>query len=182
MILFFGPPGSGKSVQGEMLVKRNNWRWISTGELLRQSTDRQIIETLAAGNLVADAIINEVLEETLGQIDIHHKVLLDGYPRNKQQAEWLDERAKRTGRVIDCLILFEVPHEELMRRLTGRGRAEDITEIVKKRLDIYQATTEPVVAFYRERGLPILEIDGSGDVNEIHERIQKAVAECLKHV
>lgn len=180
MILFFGPPGSGKSVQGKLLVERNNWRWVSTGVLLRQSRDPEIIQTLAAGSLVENSIINEVLEDSLGKIDIHHKILLDGYPRNEQQANWLDARAERTDRKIDCLILFQVPHQELMRRLTNRGRPEDDSSIAAKRLEIYRATTQPVVAHYQERGLPILEIDGIGDVYEVHERIQGAVAKCLQ--
>lgn len=180
MILFFGPPGSGKSVQGQLLVDRNKWQWISTGELFRNTTDPEVLERMASGALIDDALTNKVLGTALEKIDQKSNVVLDGYPRNQAQAEWLDANADQYRRVVECVVLFDVHREELIRRLTGRGRAEDTEEVVSKRLDIYAEKTQPVVDYYLAKDVPVLKVNGVGDVQEIHERIQAAVAECLR--
>lgn len=178
MILFFGPPGSGKSVQGELLVKRNGWNWLSTGQLFRDSSDPEVLARLAQGELIDDALTNKVLNEALQQADNKTRIVLDGYPRNRQQAEWLDEHLPKHGREIAAIIVFEVPKEELTRRLAGRGRAEDSLDVIEKRLNIYFANTKPVLEFYEKQGVPVVHVDGHGDVTEVHERIQKAIEEC----
>jgi adenylate kinase len=180
MILFFGPPGSGKSVQGKLLVERNKWQWISTGELFRNSSDPEVLQRLATGALIDDELTNRVLGDALVSVDPASNVILDGYPRNQDQAEWLDSNADTYGRQVDCVVLFKVPREVLITRLTDRGRAEDTKEVVEHRLDIYEATTRPVVDYYLEHSVPVLEVDGVGDIQEIHERIQVVVSECLK--
>jgi adenylate kinase len=86
----------------------------------------------------------------------------------------------KQGRKIDCVVLFEVPREELISRLADRGRAEDTPEVISRRLDIYQEKTSPVVEYYRETGIPVLTVDGSGAIPEVHERIQSAVLSCLE--
>ena len=175
MILFFGPPGSGKSVQGQLLVERNNWRWLSTGELFRASKNPELLARLATGELIDDEITNQVLIEGLKQIDHDLTVVLDGYPRNTYQAEWLMDYLANEGSEIDLIIVFNVPEEELTRRLAGRGRDEDTLEVIKHRLDIYNDQTQPVLAFYESQQLPIFHVDGLGELDEIHSRIQQGV-------
>lgn len=179
MILFFGPPGSGKSVQGQLLVERNKWEWVSTGELFRKSEDPEVLDLLATGGLIDDELTNRVLGDALSKIDPKLNVVLDGYPRNHDQAKWLAEVAPTYNRQVDCVVLFAVHKDELMRRLTGRGRREDTPEVVAHRLDIYNEKTQPVIDFYHESGVPVLKVDGVGDVDQIHERIQEAVMKCL---
>lgn len=178
MILFFGPPGSGKSVQGKLLVERNGWEWLSTGELFRNSNDPEVLKCLASGELIGDDLTNKVLDEALSNV-LSEVVVLDGYPRNIDQAKWLDENMPKHDRKIRCIVLFDVPHDELVRRLCGRGREEDTVEVIDRRLEIYRQTTKPVTDYYRDLDIPMLSIDGVGDVNEIHERIQAAVLPCL---
>ncbi len=179
MILFFGPPGSGKSVQGKLLVERNGWQWLSTGELFRNSKDTEVHKRLATGELIDDTLTNKVLDSALGDIENNIDVVLDGYPRNIDQVHWLAEHLPEHGRKLECVILFDVPREEIVSRLTGRGRIEDSLDIIRHRLDIYQQKTSPVVDFYREKGVPILLVDGNGAVPDVHERIQSAVGKCL---
>jgi adenylate kinase len=179
MILFFGPPGSGKSIQGKLLVQRNNWNWLSTGELFRNSDDPAILAHLATGELIDDERTNKLLDDTLRSITDKRRVVLDGYPRNTRQAEWLEEHLPNHGREIVAVIVFEVERDELIKRLAGRGRDEDKIDVIKKRLDIYSKRTEPVIAFFEHLGVPICRIDGHGDVNTIHERIQDAVKKCV---
>jgi adenylate kinase len=180
MILFFGPPGSGKSVQGQLLVERNGWQWLSTGELFRKSKDPEVLKRLATGELIDDDLTNKVVDDAIQDIDSSVELVLDGYPRNIDQVEWLTGDLPKHGRKIDCVVLFEVPREELINRLAGRGRAEDKLEVISRRLDIYQEKTTPVVEYYREFGVPIVTIDGTGDIPDVHERIQAAVMSCLQ--
>jgi adenylate kinase len=172
MILFFGPPGSGKSVQGNLLVERNGWKWLSTGELFRKSSDPEVISRLASGELISDEMTNEVLDKALQEIGNGTHVVLDGYPRNPKQAEWLNERLPEHGREIVAVFQFEVPHDELVNRLAGRGRSEDDPEIVERRLQIYREQTKPVLEFYEKQGVRVVKIDGLGDIETVHERIQ----------
>lgn len=180
MILFFGPPGSGKSVQGQLLVERNGWQWVSTGDLFRNSKDPEVLKRMTTGELIDDELTNKVLDDALSHIDSDVEVVLDGYPRNIDQVQWLAANLPEHGRSIDCVILFDVPREVLIERLAGRGRAEDTQEVINHRLDIYQEKTSPVVDYYRDNRVPIMVIDGTGAIPEIHERIQAAVLSCLQ--
>jgi adenylate kinase len=178
VILFFGPPGSGKSVQGELLVKRNGWSWLSTGQLFRESSDPEVLSRLAQGELIDDELTNKVLDEALHHSSDKSRVVLDGYPRNRAQAEWLDKHLPDHGREILAIIVFTVPKEELIRRLAGRGRAEDSLDVIERRLNIYFENTKPVIDFYEQRDVPVVTVDGSGTVSEVHRRIQEAVEAC----
>jgi adenylate kinase len=180
MILFFGPPGSGKSVQGQLLVERNGWQWLSTGDLFRNSKDAEVLKRLATGELIDDELTNKVLDTAIQSTRDDSPIVLDGYPRNLDQVTWLAEYLPSRGRKIECAILFEVPREELIKRLAGRGREEDSPEVISRRLDIYQEKTFPIIEYYRHNGFPVIAVDGTGDVSEVHERIQQAVTSCLK--
>ncbi len=180
MILFFGPPGSGKSVQGELLVKRNGWQWLSTGQLFRESANPEVLKRLATGELIDDELTNQVLDDALQKIADDTTVILDGYPRNIEQAKWLLKYVSDRPMSIDCVVSFIVSEEELIRRLSDRGRAEDVREVIEKRLAIYHEKTTPVLDFLRDRGVVVQNIDGEGSVEEVHERIQEAVQACLQ--
>lgn len=180
MILFFGPPGSGKSVQGELLVKRNNWMWLSTGQMFRDSEDPEVLDRLKSGELINDELTNKVLDQALQEVDTDNHVVLDGYPRNPAQAAWLEAHLPKHGREIRCVVVFETPKDELVRRLAGRGRTEDTPEVIEKRLDIYTRNTKPVLDFYKDRGVQVVEVNGLGSVEEVHERIQEAVEQCIR--
>jgi len=180
MILFFGPPGSGKSVQGQLLVDRNGWQWLSTGDLFRNSKDSELLKRLATGELIDDELTNKVLDAAIQDVKSDAPIVLDGYPRNLDQVKWLVDYLPAHGRKIECVIIFDVPREELVSRLSGRGRAEDSPEVISRRLDIYQEKTKPVVDYYRESGVPVMTVDGTGAIPEVHERIHGAVMSCLK--
>jgi adenylate kinase len=177
MILFFGPPGSGKSVQGQLLVERNGWKWLSTGQLFRESTDPKVLERMATGELISDEMTNQVLDDALRQIKDSVHIVLDGYPRNTNQAQWLIDHLPEHGREIVAIVVFEVSAEELVKRLAGRGRVEDTVDVIKRRIEIYEEQTHPVIAFYEAHNVPVAKIDGHGDVTEVHERVQTAAKE-----
>jgi adenylate kinase len=178
MILLLGPPGSGKSVQGQLLVKRNNWKLLSTGDLFRRAKDPEILKHLAGGELVDDTLTNSVVHDAMAEITKDVEIVLDGYPRNIGQAQWLIANATYQRR-IESVIILDVPDQELTKRLTNRGREEDSLEIMKHRLAIYNHKTSPVIDFYREHNTPIMVVDGVGTIEEVHERVQLAVMTCL---
>lgn len=180
MILFFGPPGSGKSVQGQLLVERNGWQWLSTGDLFRNSKDPEVLKRMATGELIDDVLTNKVLDTAIQDVENNGPIVLDGYPRNLDQVKWLVDYLPAHNRKIECVILFEVPRQELIDRLAGRGRTEDSPEVISRRLDIYQEKTKPVVDYYREIGVPVVAVDGTGAIPDVHERIHEAVLSCLK--
>ena len=91
MIVFFGPAGAGKSVQGQMLAARNGWRWLSAGQLLRDTRDPELFAQMRTGGLVDPEKVNKLIGEALDRAKDIDRVVLDGYPRQLAQAKWLIE-------------------------------------------------------------------------------------------
>jgi len=121
---------------------------------------------------------NKVLSAALDRMSNTRHIVLDGYPRNTDQAEWLVEHLPADHRSVEAIIVFEVSREELTKRLSGRGRDEDNLDVIKRRLDIYDERTQPVLEFFEQRGVPIIRIDGHGTVGVVHDRIQEAIEKC----
>lgn len=179
MILFVGAPGSGKSVQGQVLSARNEWRWLSAGQLLRDTHDPELYEQMKSGQMVSNELVNRVIREAVQRAkDVSH-VIMDGYPRMLEQAEWLVEELPKHERAISAVIVLDVPEEEIVRRLRIRGRLDDAPEIVAKRMADYQREIEPLLAFYKQKGIPVFFVDGVGTVGTVHDRIQEVIDQCL---
>lgn len=173
MILFFGPTGAGKSVQGQMLAVRQGWKWLSTGEMLRASKDAGVIEVLKSGELVSDKLTYEVFNEAIhdAKANDYEKIIVDGFPRTKEQAEWLADYMEESGETIDVVVVLEVPETEIMNRLDKRGRMEDTPETIAKRMNIYRQKMYPVLGTFAEDGIKIVHLDGTGTAGEVHDRI-----------
>ena len=174
MILFFGPPGSGKSVQGQMLVERNGWKWLSTGQLFRKRPTKRFWPAWPAANLSATKMTNRLVDDKLHELKEMRQIVLDGYPRNVVQAQWLVDNLPAHGREIAAIILFETPEDELVRRQAGRGRVDDTEDVIRRRLEIYKEQTQPVLDFYKAHDVPTIIVDGFGTVDEVHDRVQSA--------
>lgn len=180
MILFVGPPGSGKSVQGQLLSARNGWRWISAGQLLRDTKDPAAYELMTKGKMVDNDTINRLMGEAIRRgKDIEHMVL-DGYPRQLEQAKWLVAELPKHERNIAAVIVLNVPDEEISRRLKIRGRLDDSDEVVANRNDLYRNETQPVLDYYRSLGIPVRDVNGFGSVGQVHDHIQHVIDESLQ--
>lgn len=179
MIVFFGPAGAGKSVQGQLLAARNNWRWLSAGQLLRDTHDLELIKEMQTGKLVTPEKVNELMGSALKRSKNVDRVILDGFPRQLNQAKWLIDSQPDHERSIALVIVLEVPRSELLKRLEVRGRADDTPEAIDERLKIYRTEMYPILSYLTEQGVNIAHIDGTGSVGQVHDRIMDEL-EALK--
>lgn len=180
MILFFGPAGAGKSVQGQLLAKKHGWSWVSTGQLLRASHDPEILQTINAGHLVSDEQIIAMVRQALIDNQDKEQVILDGLPRRLDQAKWLLETKNEHSHTVDVAVVVDVPHAELLKRMQGRGRDDDTPELMEKRLAIYHQEIDPILAYLAEQGIPVVHIEGVGAVEQVSGRINNKVQAILK--
>lgn len=180
-IVLLGAPGSGKGTQGEKLVAHFGIPKISTGDALRAAVaagtelGKQAKAAMDAGALVADAIVIGIVEERLSQPDAQKGFILDGFPRNTAQAEVLDGILQRQGRPrITHAVHLHVTDEEIVRRLLERakieGRADDREDVIRKRIEVYNAETAPLLDYYQRQG-SVQTVPGIGSLDEIFQRI-----------
>lgn len=174
-LLFLGPPGAGKGTQAQRLASTHDLLHLSTGDLLRAEVQaatplgQEAEAVMARGELVSDelvlAIVRQRLESHAGGW------LLDGFPRNLPQAVALDGLLAELGQSIELVVLMELEDPVLLQRLLARGRADDNTEVIRHRLQVYRQQTAPLIAHYQGLGL-LQPVEASGTVEEISDRIQ----------
>lgn len=180
-LILLGAPGSGKGTQGERLAAHFGIPKLSTGDALRAAVKagtelgRKAKAVMDAGELVANEIVYGIVEERLSQPDAHNGFILDGFPRNTAQAEVLDQMLVRLGeRAIDYAVHLHVTDEEIIKRLLDRaqkeGRADDKEDVIRHRIDVYNAETSPLIEFYKTRG-KLVTVPGVGSLDEIFQRI-----------
>ena len=212
-IIFIGPPGSGKGTQAKRLAGRFDIPHISTGDMLREAVaagtpvGQQAASIMAAGQLVPDDLMIQMIDERLARPDAGKGFILDGFPRTLVQAEKLETivgNGKGALRVLQLL----VPDDAIVRRITLRrtcaqcgaiyhlenqppvndsvcdrcgaeviARPDDTEEAVRKRLDSFHRQTMPVAAYYKSKNI-LRTVDGIGPVDEVFERIEKSLAEA----
>lgn len=180
-LIFLGPPGAGKGTQAARLSSELGVPQISTGEILREavrtgkSLGAQAAPLMAAGKLVPDDIVLQIVEDRLMEKDCSTGFLLDGFPRTVTQATALSDFLATRARGIDFVISLEVPDAVLLERTKARGRTDDSLGTMKQRLDVFREQTEPVKAYYLTRGV-LRPVNGVGTVDEVAARIRNEVA------
>ena len=163
-LVFFGPPGAGKGTQADRFAHRHGIPKISTGDMLRQAVQdgtrlgNLVRETLQSGGLVGDDLMISLVTERLEQRDTAHGFVLDGFPRTLPQAAALDDFLSDRGGVAVVALVVHV--DEVIRRLSGRGRDDDAAYVIKERLAVYARETQPVLEYYRRRGV-VTVLDGN---------------------
>jgi adenylate kinase len=180
-VVFLGPPGSGKGTQASALARELGVPAISTGDMLREAVangselGRRVRRIMESGELVGDDLMAEVVTERLAEDDTDRGFLLDGYPRTAAQAETLRGILENGAETLDHVVFIEVPEEELVRRAILRQRgADDKEDVVRERLRVYREKTEPLVDYYRSKGL-LRRIDGNRPVDDVRRSILQAI-------
>lgn len=160
-------------MQGQMLAVRQGWKWLSTGEMLRNSDDPEVIAVLKSGELVSDELTYEVFNDAIQEARAkkYPNIIVDGFPRTKDQAEWLADYMEKNEQKIDLVVVLEVPESEIMQRLEKRARMEDTPETIARRMSIYRQKMYPVLSIFAEEHVPIVHLDGTGSAGEVHDRI-----------
>lgn len=202
-LVLIGSPGAGKGTQAKILSKYFGIAHISTGDLLREETNLKtelglkIINIMNSGELVSDDIVSTLLSKRILKDDCKKGFILDGYPRNLEQAKGLNDIVGK----IDKAILINVDDNVIIERVVGRRacenckqmyhlktnppripnicdecgsklvqRQDDLKEVVENRLRVYHLSTAPIINFYENENI-ILKIDGMNSINKISEEL-----------
>jgi adenylate kinase len=177
-LVLVGPPGAGKGTQAAVLSEKLGVPHISTGELFRahvgQQTElgREAKRYLDAGELVPDAVTNEMVRERLAEPDAQDGFLLDGFPRNNAQARVLDKILAENGTELDAVLEFVVPEDVVVDRLLARGRSDDTEDVIRRRMQVYRDDTAPLLDYYRDR---LVQVDAVGEIDEVTARALDAL-------
>ena len=186
-ILLVAPPGAGKGTQGERIAAHYRLARLSTGELLRAEVaagtelGRSVVHHLARGDLAPTELVLAVLQPLWAEASRRGGYVLDGFPRSVAQAQ-LAERLIEEEHLVPILaaVHLVVSEPELRRRLEHRaaieGRADDLARASSHRLEVYEAETRPLLAYYADRGLEV-EIDGERPADTVTAEIIAAVDE-----
>jgi adenylate kinase len=208
-IVLLGAPGSGKGTQAQRLQAKYGVPQVSSGDLLRDAVargtelGRKVKSVMDAGRLVSDDLVLGLIRERLGRPDAARGFILDGFPRNIDQANSLDALLKELGQPIDAVLLLDVRRETLVQRLAGRRtcqtcgtvynvhsmaagantcskdgaqlyqRPDDKEDVVAKRLEVYQNQTQPLIDHYSKLG-QLRVVAGEGALEEVFERMEAA--------
>ena len=179
-ILLIGPPGAGKGTQAALLAKHFGIPAISTGDIFRENVRNETPLGLEAkafmdrGEYVPDSLTNALVRDRLNQDDAAAGFLLDGYPRTIDQVQELDDILEETEAKLDVVVQLTADAEELLRRLSGRaqeqGRSDDTPDVIKRRLDVYEKQTAPLIDIYASRSL-VAKVNGLGEIGDVTNRI-----------
>ena len=177
-VVLLGPPGAGKGTQAEKLAEKLEIPHISTGELFRSNIQEgtklglEAKRYLDAGDLVPSELTNQLVDDRLNHSDAANGFILDGYPRSVEQAKALHDMLGRRGTDIDAVVEFRVSEDELLKRLKGRGRADDTEDVILNRMKVYRDETAPLLEYYSDE---LKTVDAVGELDEVFARALQAL-------
>ncbi len=183
--LIFGPPGSGKGTQSEKLSEKYKLIHLSTGDMLREETSsgstlgKRVEAIMKEGELVPDEIVIEMIANRIDNNPGATGFLFDGFPRTCDQALALDSMLSEKGTEITTMLILEVEHDELVKRLLTRaklsGRSDDgDIAVIENRIEVYKQKTEPVARYYAEKS-KLDSVYGMGEIEDIFTRLSEVV-------
>ena len=184
-LLLIGPPGAGKGTQASLLAQYFGIPAISTGDIFRENVKNETQLGVEAkgymdrGEYVPDSLTNALVKDRISQPDAQRGFLLDGYPRTIDQVNQLDGFLDEMGKKLDVVVQLTADTEELIRRLLQRaqeqGRTDDTPDVIRRRQEIYEEQTAPLIDVYVSRSL-VAKINGLGEINDVTGRIIEALS------
>lgn len=169
--------GSGKGTQAALLSKRLGWPTLSSGEVLRQNLGNPAIKAkVESGKLVGDEELMPLLEREFAKLGADkHEFILDGTPRNIEQARWLDQKIKNGELKLTAIIYIKLSRQTALERLGLRGRHDDDPEAIRGRFKFYEESVVPAMGYLKSQGYKIDEIDGESTPDEVEASIQRVL-------
>jgi len=185
-VLVLGPQGSGKGTQAKLIAKTYGVPQIATGDMIREIKEletelgRRVKEIYDRGDLVDDSTIVELIESRLDRGDTIPGFILDGFPRNTAQAEALDVLLHRLGRDLDVVFELQIGDREVLldriaKRAVEEGRSDDTPDAIRKRLEIYERETAPLVEYYRTTRGNVVGIHADQSIESVFSEIRAAL-------
>jgi len=179
--LIFGPPGSGKGTQSVRLAEKFNLLHLSTGDMLRAEITagtelgKKMSLIMSKGELVPDAVVIEMIAHKIDNSKGSAGFLFDGFPRTVAQTVSLEKMLNERGMKIDQMLVLDVDHDELVKRLIARaelsGRPDDKDPaVIENRIDVYKEKTEPIINYCNQKGL-YQAVNGMGTIDDIFKRL-----------
>lgn len=188
-IVFYGPEGSGKGTQAKLLSEALHLPILTSGDLVRQAAeqDKGIIgevcrTALMEGKYVADSEMFVLWKWRLKEEDAKGGWIMDGFPRNVEQATFLDDKIDKYGYKIEKVFYLDLPEDESMRRLLKRARPlhegsselHDSPERIKSRLRIYKESEKDVLEYYRKKGV-LFTVNANQEIGDVHKEILEKI-------
>lgn len=181
-LLIMGPPGAGKGTQAAKIAETFAIAHISTGDLFRANLSEgtalglEAKRYMDAGEYVPDSVTNDMVRDRLSHTDAQAGFLLDGYPRTVAQVTELDEMLG--DETLDRVLVLTADTDEVVGRLLNRaikqGRSDDTEEVIRRRLEVYEEQTAPLIDLYSSRGI-LVTVDGLGSIDEVAARIHSVL-------
>ena len=187
-IVLLGPPGCGKGTQSKLLVKNKDFFQLSTGDLLRQETNdkesaigQEVKKIMEEGKLVPDEFVINIIVKKVFELK-DNNIIFDGFPRNLNQANFLDKSLEEASLNLDCAVLFDINFDVLEDRIKKRVeesgsndlRPDDNLETLRNRIKIYKESTLPIVEYYKNKNI-LFKIDGMLSIEDVYKNILKII-------
>lgn len=175
MIIFTGVAGTGKSVQGKLIADELGLPWLSTGEFLRMLIAGSKRREMLSGKLLEDKEIIALVQKIFGIINTNREFVLDGFPRTLTQADWLLNQVKHGQLKIKAVINLTASEDVVRERLLNRGRQDDYDQAINKRLLEFREAVVPMLAHFKQAGVPVYTIDGEQSIEDVHKSIKQVL-------
>ncbi|HEV8179312.1 MAG TPA: adenylate kinase [Gaiellaceae bacterium] len=187
-----GPQGSGKGTQAKRIKAMYGIPHIASGDMIREMKElptelgRELKAVYDRGDLVSDELMIRLIKDRLSRGDTLGGFILDGFPRTMPQAEALDGLLRELGRELDIVFDLQVADRDvllqrMLRRAAEEGRSDDTPEAMKRRLELYERETSPLVEYYRSTRANVVGLHAERTPDEVFHEIEDALAEADRH-